>query len=175
LSEDKRRGCKPGYVRVGGKCLKGTKIRDIPKKKAQNRLVVADAGWAESIPDWVKKEIEWERTIKGLAAIIENKGEGPETVGDAELLAYLMTASLAGPPPHNVAQIQLYLGTKVCDRSERPIPDDIRVTELTPDQENELKSLRREIWKARGGRISDPLLDVMRNISREGEKRKKFK
>jgi len=166
LSEDKRRGCKPGYVRVGGKCLKGTKIRDIPKKKAENRFVVADAGWADSIPDWLRKEISWERTTKGTAAILTGSEEGPETVGDAELLAYLYTAGLSEKLPPDLAQIQLYLGTKVLDKAKITFDDDIRVTSLTPDQEQEFKKLRRTIWKVRGGRISDPYLDILRDLKR---------
>ena len=69
--------------------------------KKENRLVVADIGWAESIPEWVKEAIREERMINGLIGIMS----GEEEVGDAEVLVYLYTANLRGPISHYLSEV----------------------------------------------------------------------
>ena len=58
----------------------------------KNRLVVGDMSWADMIPDWLLEEIKHERIIYGLAGI--SNPEAPK-IGDAEVIAYLMTATSA--------------------------------------------------------------------------------
>jgi len=49
----------------------------------KNRLVVADSGWAETLPDWLIKEVKAERLMYGLASITN---PNCPKVGDAEML-----------------------------------------------------------------------------------------
>ena len=64
--------------------------------KKPNPIIVADDGWADSIPDWLRQEIEAERMVSALSDL-SGRWESQEEVGDAECAAYLMTASLAAP------------------------------------------------------------------------------
>ena len=130
-----------------------------------NRLVVADAGWAETIPDWLLEEVRTERMIMGLAGIMKPEMEGE--VGDAEVCVYLYTASLRAPMSQAHTEIYLNLASKLMERRGIAVPDDIRGHDLRPAEVDELRELRRELWRARGGRISSPLLDAMRDLSKK--------
>ncbi len=136
-----------------------------PKKTKENKLIVADAGWAETLPEWLLDEIKAERMTIGLARMIKPE---IEPVGDAEVLAYLYTASLRAPMTHELSQIYFYLSGKLVKRSEeREMPDFIREKlkqGLTEDEERELADLRRMIFEKRGGEVSHPLFDALRAI-----------
>ncbi len=106
----------------------------------KNRLVVADKGWAESIPGWLKQEVIMERMLN------------PEKVGEGELCMYLFTASLKAPMGHNMSRVYLHLSSKIMKRKGIDLPLEVE-DKLDPDQERELDQLRREIYKARGGKI----------------------
>ena len=84
-----------------------------------NRLVVADSGWAESIPQWLKDQIAGDRIMNGMLGIAVPKGKTAEIVCDAELVAYLMTASLRGPLSGEDGKIYLYLTAKVMLRANK--------------------------------------------------------
>lgn len=141
----------------------------MPKK--ENRLVVGDSSWAESLPDWLLDEIKAERMILGLVSIAGTLTNS-EKVGDAEAIAYLMTASQRAPLPHNLTEIYLYLTTKVMKHRGTIIPDDIRKTELSRDQERKLQELKYMIYSKRGGDIQHPVLEVMRQLKKEVHKEK---
>lgn len=106
----------------------------------ENRLIVADKGWAESIPGWLKEEVIMERMLN------------PDKVGDAELCLYLFTASLKAPMGHNMSRVYFYLTNKIMKSKGIELPLEVG-DKLDPDQEGELDQLRREIYKARGGKI----------------------
>ena len=75
----------------------------MPKnKKGGNPLIVASVAWAQSLPEWLLQEIAAERMVAGFCDLL---GKEHEQVGDAEVVAYLMTASLTAPLPHEYAQI----------------------------------------------------------------------
>ena len=50
-----------------------------------NRLVVACADWASSMPDWLLEEVKDERLITTLISLIHDLADH-EKVGDAEAL-----------------------------------------------------------------------------------------
>jgi hypothetical protein len=76
---------------------------NMPKnKKGGNPLIVASVAWAQSLPEWLLQEIAAERMVAGFCDLL---GKEHEQVGDAEVVAYLMTASLTAPLPHEYAQI----------------------------------------------------------------------
>lgn len=143
------------------------------KRKKENRLVVGSLPWADCIPDWVKEEIKTERIMLGLIGIAADDfsdSDNSDKVGDAEVVAYLMTASLAAPLPHTLTEIYLYLATKVMERKGKTVPNDIRKTELSRYEEQELKGLKYTIYRARGGDIQHPLLNAMRELKRRPRK-----
>ena len=133
----------------------------------ENRLIVADAGWAKSIPDWLKKEVESERLVSGLVDVLD---KGQEEVGDAEACLYLL--SLKQPVPHETAQIYIYLAAKLCKRqgieSESFMLKKLK-DGLDHDEERELRILKQKLWTARGGKIKDPLFDMLKQIKKSSK------
>jgi hypothetical protein len=136
-----------------------------------NRLVVGDASWADMIPKWLLDKVAEERMFLGLASLLK---PDIEQVGDAEVVAYLMPATMRAPMYHEYANIYLYLSGKLVLERGMDLPDELREhvdRGLSSDEERELKDLRRMIYRARGGEINHPLLDALRdfkkNVSRK--------
>lgn len=139
---------------------------------SQNRLVVGDAAWADMIPDWLLEEIKSERLIYGLAGIANP--EAPK-VGDAEVAAYLMTASMRAPIPHEYAEIYIFLTARLMKRRGTELLDFMAEKlekGLTQYEEQTLKDLRNDIYRKRGGEIDTPLLNLMRAFRKEIDKKK---
>ena len=140
------------------------------KTQKQNCLVVADVGWAESLPQWIKEAVAEERTINGLIGITTG---GEEEVGDAEALVYLSTLSLRQPLSHDFGQIFIYI-TGACMQKHqklefKDLPDFIREKlnkGLSEDEKRALKKLKSDLFKARGGNISHPLLDALKELTK---------
>ena len=134
---------------------------------SENRLVVGDASWADMIPDWLLEEIKFERLIYGLATI-----SNPEAlkIGDAEVIAYPMTASMRAPMPSEYVEIYTYLTAKVMKQQGKELPDFMAEKlerGLTQQEEYDLKELRSMIFDKRGGEIDTPLLNAMRTLRKE--------
>ena len=137
----------------------------------KNRLVVGDASWADMIPKWLLDEVAAERMVLGLAGLLK---PGVEKVGDAEVAAYLMPATMRAPIPLEYVNIYLYLTGKLLLKKGKELPDDLKEQVergLTRYEEDCLKDLRHDIYRARGGEIDDPLLEALRGwkkrLSRE--------
>jgi hypothetical protein len=140
--------------------------------KKPNPIIVADAGWADSIPDWLRQEIEAERMLSALSDL-SGRGENPEEVGDAECAAYLMTASLATPMSGEWARIYQYLCTGLMKKSrDTAVPEDIAVHDLSEDEQRLLKDLRSRLFKKRGGKVRNELTDTMEQAFPDRGKRK---
>lgn len=133
-------------------------------------LVVGNRSWSDMIPKWLLDEVASQRQMLGLIQLLK---PDIETVSDAEVLAYMMPATMIAPMRYEFAQIYLYLATKVCRAHGKEIPDDIAVEELRPDWERELKDLRGKIYRSRGGEVKSPLLNVMRDFKKTCDKRQK--
>ncbi|MBI4444308.1 MAG: hypothetical protein HY645_00245 [Acidobacteria bacterium] len=137
--------------------------------KKENRLVVANAGWGQTLPQWLLDAVREERLTLGMAGVIKPMQE----VGDAEACAYLYTASLTSPMPHNLNQIYFWLGAKLMKQRGMELADFMEEkleAGLTADEERELAELKRELFRKRGGEISHPLLDVLREF-KKGQRR----
>ena len=133
----------------------------------KNRLVVGDASWADMIPDWLLEEIKAERLIYGLAEIANP--EAPK-IGDAEVAAYLMTASMRAPMPSEYVEVYIYLTARLMKRQGKELPDFMAEKlerGLTQQEEYDLKELRSMLFDKRGGEIDTLLLNVMRSLRKE--------
>ena len=113
-------------------------------------IIVMPGGWGDSLPEWIKGAITLERLIEN----IEGHKRGAMTATDAEACAYMFTASLTAPMGHDWTQIYLYTAGKVYERhrtkdSGATMPEDIRVTELTRNQEDDLAHLKAWIYNTR--------------------------
>lgn len=128
-----------------------------------NRILVAGPGGLEGVPDWLLREVELERLALGLASI----GRDKEEVGDAEACLYLYTASRTVPLSESMANIYLYLATKLLQRRGQQVEEGIAVRQLSENEERKLRELKRELYRKRGGRIRDPFLDAFREVFRK--------
>ena len=136
----------------------------------ENRLVVANIGWAETLPEWILEEIKAERLIYGLASIL--KPDAPK-VGDAEATAYLYTLSLTQPLDHELTEIFLYLAGTIMKKRGMKITEEMKEKlerGLTADEERELKELKDKIYSKRGGDIKHPIIDMMKQFNKEMDK-----
>jgi len=137
------------------------------KMEGKNRLVVADAGWAETIPEWLLEEVKKERMVSGFVDVM---GKGEEKVGLAETAVYLYTLSLKQPMNHNYSEIYLCLTGKLLARKTGEAPDFCReLVErgLTPNEQRELDELKSELYKRRGEAIRSPLFDALKELKKE--------
>lgn len=131
-----------------------------------NRLVVADVGWAETIPDWLKKEVESERMVSGFADVLD---KGIKEVGDAEACLYLYTLNLKQSVSHDMGGIYIYLASKLCKKQgmklesfmEKKVKDG-----LEPDQERELRILKQELYTKRGGKVEHPIFEILNQMKK---------
>lgn len=139
----------------------------------KNRLVVGDMSWADMIPDWLLEKIKHERIIYGLAGI--SNPEAPK-IGDAEVAAYLMTASMRAPMPSEYVEIYTYLTARLMKRQGKELPDFMAEKlerGLTQQEEYDLKELRSMLFDKRGGEIDTPLLNVMRTLRKEIDRKER--
>ena len=151
---------------------KGGGIKEMDRK---NKLIVADLGWAETIPEWLLNEVRAERLILGLAGICKDL-EDWQKVGDAEVLIYLYTESLKQPLSREHFNIYLYLFNKIMRRRGKEIPEDLKFNrELDRYEEHILRELKYIIYSRRGGDIDHPVLNAMRELKRDVEKIEKVR
>jgi hypothetical protein len=110
-------------------------------------IIVMPGGWGEDLPGWIREEITIERMIENMKAV-----KGEELMGtDAEVVAYLYTASLEAPISHDWVEIYLYMASKVMKRhTKQETPADMRVLEkLTRNQEDDLLRFKRWLYATR--------------------------
>ena len=101
--------------------------------------------------------------ILGLASLMK---PDIEKVGDAEVVAYLMPATMRAPIPSEYVNIYLNLSGKLVLKRGMELPDDLREhvdKGLTRYEEDCLRDLRHDIYRARGGEIDNPLLNALRD------------
>ena len=106
-------------------------------------MVVADVGWADTIPKWMRDEVPIERMAR-LAGTL--KGKSGEYATDIEATIYLYTASLAAPIDRQWADIYLYLCTKYEKRLGKQVPNEIRKETISEYDERELNELKHWIY-----------------------------
>ncbi len=134
------------------------------KIKGSTPIIVGSRTWGQDIPEWLVKEINWERTVSGLAGFM---GKEMPKVGDAEVCAYLMTASLEAPMSSEHTHIYQYVLTRIIERKKEEVPEDIKKDELGEYEMGLLEELRHKIYTRRGGEASNPLLDAMRELKKK--------
>lgn len=139
---------------------------------SENRLVVADRGWAETAPEWLLNEIKAERMVQGFCDVM---GKGEETVGDAEVCLYLYTANLKGPINRDLGEVYIYLSSKLVKRRKpktklEPFMEEKLKQGLNPDEEREYLKLKRNLYRIRGGRVKSPLFDALRELNKKAKR-----
>lgn len=140
----------------------------------KNRLVVADAGWAQDLPGWLLEEIAAERLVLGMAALTREMADH-EKVGNAEMVAYFMTASLRAPLSYEDSEIYIYLTAELMQKKGKEITDFMHAKlerGLSGDENRELERMKTEIYHKRGGDIESPLLSILRDLKKSVAERK---
>lgn len=135
----------------------------------KNKLVVADLGWAETIPDWLKKAVEAERLGEGFVSVM---GKDDGKAGLAEVCIYLYTLSLRQPMGYHQTQVYFYVMGKVSEKHQGAVLDlpfvkEILEKGLDIDEERLLNELRQTLYQKRGGAIRSPLFDALRMLKKE--------
>lgn len=133
------------------------------------RLVVGDASWAADIPQWVLDAVASERILQGFMDLMK-PGEQKEEVGDAEVVAYLMPASMRAPMPYYYVEIYIWVVARLSQAHGRLVLDFMQeklAKGLTRDEERELEELRRHLWRVRGGKVRTPLFDALQQLKKE--------
>ena len=131
-------------------------------------IVVANKGWAETVPEWLIEEVKAERLILGVAGLM--KPDPIEKVGDAEVCVYIYTLGLTQPLDHNLSEIYIYVTAKLMKRRGMELQDFMKEKlerGLTIDEERELKELKYRLYKRRGGEIKHPLIDAMKELKQD--------
>lgn len=105
-------------------------------KALMGPVVVANVGWGETLPDWIRSQIQMERLAQNMREI---QGEKIDEATDAEALAYFYTLSLTRPLGNEGYHIYMFLANKYLKRGES-VP-------LSQNQEQLLKELKRKIFK----------------------------
>lgn len=105
-------------------------------------LVVADLGWAETIPDWVRKALPVARMGQ---IMLVRRGKAPsDQATDLEAMAFLYTASLLAPFTHDWTEIYLWLSKKCMAEWGRKGGEAIQApASINQDQQEELAGLKR--------------------------------
>ena len=102
-------------------------------------IIVYPGGWGDILPEWLKNAITLERLTENMKS---TKG-GEPTGTDAEVCAYLNTASLTMPMDSDWSQVYLYVAGKTYSRWQKnKMPDDIRVDSLNNEQLSDLNRLK---------------------------------
>jgi len=110
-------------------------------------IIVMPGGWGDTLPSWIREEITVERMVENMKS-----AKGEEMMGtDAEVVAYLYTASLESPMNSDWVEIYLYIASKVMKRhTKQEMPADMRVVEkLTRNQEDDLLRFKRWLYETR--------------------------
>ena len=99
-------------------------------------IVYHPGGWEDTVPEELKRQVIQQRIEKQVNG-------GWDEATDAEVLCYLMTASLVQPLSSDWTQIFLYEGALFMPQVRDAIPDTPK--ELSDYQKSELRDLKRRI------------------------------
>lgn len=120
------------------------------------------------LPEWLRSKIQMEYEIEAMAWLM-GKDIRQGKVTDAELAGVLYCANLSAPIGHDAGEIYLYVCTNLLQARGQTVPDDIRVTTLTQDQNRKIEEYRRMIYTRRGKaetRLSKAIKEVFGTAKR---------
>ena len=136
-----------------------TKMKTLKEKNTP--IIVANTEWTlpENLIKWVKEE----RMVNGLIDMIKPLSP-EESVGYAEVVAYLNPATSKSVLQSRVTKIYLYCVTQVMKRHKIDVPEKIAVNELTDYETKELNDLKKWIYQSRGGKEKNPIIDALKEV-----------
>lgn len=132
-----------------------------------NPIIVANEEWP--LPENLIKWVEEERMINGLIDVVKPLTP-EESVGFAEVVAYLYPAMSKSSLPSGVNKIYLYCVTQVMKKHKIDVLKEIAVKELTEFETKALNELKKFIYKARGGKEKNPIINALKEVFMENKK-----
>ncbi len=131
--------------------------------KTQNTpIIVSNTEW--DVADSIIKEVQAERMINALCDLMKPK-EKDDLVGDAEVIAYLMPATLRTPVSSEISDIYLYCCRQVMEKRRMELPDFLdEHKELSNYRKERLKELKLRIYESRGGKYQHPFLSILKEV-----------
>lgn len=132
-------------------------------------IIVSNTHWdlPENLIKWVKEE----RMINSLIDMAKPLTP-EESVGYAELVAYLNPATQQAPLRSDVAEIYLYCFTQLMKRKKmiESTPKECIVEKLSDYQMDKLNEFKRGIYKSRGGKERNPVINTLMEVFKENKK-----
>lgn len=128
---------------------------------SETPIIVANTQWdlPENLLKWVKQE----RMINALIDMVKPLNS-EERVGFAEVVAYMMPETQKRPLNSDWAKIYLYCVTRLFKNHRLEVPQEIEVKELNDYEMRNLKELREWIYKQRGGKERNPVIDAFKQV-----------
>ena len=124
-------------------------------------IIVANTQW--DLPENIIKYVKSERMVNALIDMTHPLSP-EESVGYAEVVAYLMPATSAAPLRSDVIEIYLYCVTQLMRRQKIEVPEEIAIEKLSDYQMEKLNELKRWIYKQRGGKEKNPIVNALREV-----------
>ena len=135
------------------------------KTNKNTPIIVANTQW--SLPETLIKDVQAERMINSLIELGNPNILSPEeSVGYAEVVAYLNPATNQAPLRSDVTEIYLYCFTQLMKRKKltEAIPEVCVVEKLSDYQMQKLNELKRWIYKSRGGKEKNPVVNALKEV-----------
>lgn len=132
-------------------------------------IIVANEHWPlpKNLINWVKEE----RMVNSFIDFIHPLTP-EESVGFAECCAYIYPAVQEAPLREDVVEIYLYCFNQVLKGKKIEVPEELIVDELTEYEFQKLKEFKLWIYKQRGGKEKNPIINVLRDVFKEIPKQK---
>ena len=135
-------------------------------------IMVANTEW--DLPENIIKYVQEERMVNGLIDMIKPLSP-EESVGYAECVAYLMPELSKRVLSSRVSKIYLYCVTQLMKRRKIEVPKDIAINELTDYEMRELNELKKWIFKSRGGKEKNPVINALKEVFSDSQYKQKNK
>ena len=144
-----------------------TVAKSIKEFEWKTPIVVANTQWdlPENLIKWVKEE----RMINGLIDMCHSLTP-EESVGFAEVVAYLNPATNQAPLRSDVTEIYLYCVTQMMKIQKIEVPKDIAVDKISDHQMEKLNDLKKWIYKQRGGKEKNPIINALKEVFKNSQK-----
>ena len=139
-------------------------------RKENTPIIVANTHW--DLPENLIRYVQEERMTTALIDMATPLSP-EESIGYAECVAYLMPATQQAVLRSDVTKIYLYCVTQLMKNRKMldALPKECKVENLPGYQMQKLNDFKRWIYKQRGGKEKNPVIDALREVFK-GEKGK---
>jgi len=133
--------------------------------KENTPIILANTEWMP--PERLLNEVKVERMLTALCDLIKpDLMDYKDLVGDAECLAYLMPETNRRVLNSDWTEIYLYLARRVLKKWDRikDLPENIKLENISDYQQKKLDNLKFFIYKYRGGKENNPIIQTLKKV-----------